>query len=73
MVVGNILLKFQVIIFICCLEKNYFRKNFRFSLSDDNKSKNYPIILKFGTEIAFLYLRTEFVAQKNRFISNEDI
>ena len=47
--------------------------SFSFSLSHDNKSKNYPIVLKFGTEIDFLYLRTEFVAPKNRFISNEDI
>ena len=27
-----------------------------------NKSKNQPIILKFGRNTAFLYLQTEFVA-----------
>ena len=73
LVVCNILLKSQVIIFICCLEKNYFRKYFRFSLSDRNTSKNYPIVSNFGTEIAFLYRRAEFVAQEKRFISNEYI
>ena len=70
---GNILHKFQVIIFNCCLEKNYFRKIFCFSLSDGNTSKNYPIVLKFDTEIAFLYRRAEFVAQEKRLISNEYI
>ena len=42
-------------------------------LSDDSKSKNYPFDLKFVTETAFLYHWIVFVAQKNPFISNEDI
>ena len=45
--------------------KKLFLKNFAFSLSHDNKSKNYPIVLKFGTDVAFIYLQIEFVAQKN--------
>ena len=64
-------LKFQKIIFICFLEKNYIWQNLRFRWR--TKSKNYPIILKFGTDEAFIYIQIEFVAQKNRFISNEDI
>ena len=41
-----------------------FLRKFAFSLSHDNKSKNYPIVLKFGTDVAFVYLQIEFVAQK---------
>ena len=37
-----------------------------FSLFYDNKSKNESIFLKFGRDIAFLYLQTESVDQKNR-------
>ena len=48
-------------------------KIFSFSLSRNNKRKNYPIVLKFGTDVAFIYLQTEFVAQKNRFIMKKDI
>ena len=70
---GDILLKFQVVIFICYLEKNYLRKDLLFLLSDDNKNKNYPIGFKFVTEISFLYRWIVFVAQKIPFISNKDI
>ena len=30
----------------------------------DNKNKNYQIVLKFGTDLAFIYLKLEFVVQK---------
>ena len=53
--------------------KKLFLKKFAFSLSHDNKSKNYPIVLKFGTDVAFIYLQIEFVAQKNRSITKKDI
>ena len=53
--------------------KILFLKKFAFSLSHDNNSKNYPIILKFGTDIAFIYLQIEFVAQKNRSFTKKDI
>ena len=43
--------------------KKLFSKKFAFSLSHDNKSKNYPIVLKFGTEVAFIYLQIEFIIQ----------
>ena len=55
------LLKFQEIIFIGILEKINFEK-FAFSLSHANKSKNYPIVLKFGTDVAFIYLQIKLVA-----------
>ena len=66
-------LKFQVIIFIYSREKKIFLKLSAFSFSDDNRSKSQPIALKFGTEISFLYFRTEFVTRKNRFIMSKDI
>ena len=44
-----------------------------FSLSRDNKSKNQLIVLKFGKDMAFLYLQIVFVAQKNRTITADDI
>ena len=44
--------------------KKLFLKKFAFSLSHDNKSKNYPIVPKFGTDVAFTFLQIEFVAQK---------
>ena len=43
--------------------KILFLKKFAFSLSHDNKSKNYPIDLKFGTHVAFIYLQIESDAQ----------
>ena len=65
-------LKFQKIIFICFLEKIIFEK-FAFLSSHDKKSKNYLIVLKFGTDVAFIYLQIEFVAQKNGSITEKDI
>ena len=44
--------------------KELFFKKFAISLSHHNKSKNYPIVLKFGTHLAFMYLKIEYVAQK---------
>ena len=44
-----------------------------FSFSDDNRSNSQPIALKFGTEIDFLYLRTEYVNAKSQFIMTKDI
>ena len=44
--------------------KKLFLKKFGISLSLDNKSKIYPIVLQFGTDVAFIYLQIEFVAQK---------
>ena len=44
-----------------------------FSFSDDNRIKSQPMILKFATEIDFLYIRTVFVTGKNWFIMTEDI
>ena len=35
-------------------------------MSHDNKSKNYPIVFKFGTDVAFIYHQIEFVAKKYR-------
>ena len=46
------------------LKKKLFLKKFALSLSHVNKSKNYPIILQFGTDVAFIYLKNEFAAQK---------
>ena len=66
-------LKFQEIILICFLQKNYFLKQCAFSLSHDSKSKHYPIVLKFGTDVAFIYLQIKFVAPKNRSITKKDI
>ena len=42
-------------------------------MSHDTESRNYPIVLKFGTDVAFIYLQIEFVAQKNRSITKKDI
>ena len=56
-------LKFQEIILICFLEKIIFEK-ICVLLSHDNKSKNYRIVLQFGTDVAFLYLQIVFVGQK---------
>ena len=42
-------------------------------MSHDNKSKNYPIVLKLGTYVAFIYLQIESVAQKNRSIKKKKI
>ena len=64
-------LNFQEIIFICFLKK-LFLKKFTFSSSHDNKCKNYPIVVKFGIDVAFIYLQIEFVAQKNRSITKKD-
>ena len=58
------LLKFQETIFLCFFRKKLFSKKFVFLLSHDVKGKNYPIVLKFGTAVAFIYIRIEFVAQK---------
>ena len=49
-------------IFICVLEKKYFIQKIEFPLSRDNKSKNQPILLKFGRDIAFLYFRNDKVS-----------
>ena len=54
-------------------KKKLFLKKFAFLLSHDNKRKNYPIVLKFGTDVAFIYLQIEFAAQKNRSITKKDI
>ena len=51
--------------------KKLFLKKFAFSLSHDRKSKNYPIVLKFGTDVAFIYLQMEFDAKKNRSITKK--
>ena len=53
-------LKFQEIIFICFLEKNYFRKNVIFSLLHDKNSKNDLITLKFGTDVAYILFEVKF-------------
>ena len=53
--------------------KKLFLKKFAFLLSHDNTSKNYPIVLKSDTILAFIYLQIKFVAQKNRSITKEDI
>ena len=53
--------------------KKLFLNKFAFSWSHDNKSKNYPIVLKFGTDVAFIHLQDEFVAQKNRSITKKDM
>ena len=53
--------------------KKLFLKKFAFSSSHDNKSKNYPIVLKFGIDVAVIYLMIDFVAQKNRSITKKDI
>ena len=53
--------------------KKLFSKKFPFLLSHDYKSKNYPIVLKFGTDVPFIYLQIEFVAQNNRSIKRNDI
>ena len=52
-----------------------FLKKYAFSLPHDNKSKNYPIVLKFGTDVAlaFIYLQIEVVAQKIRSITKKGI
>ena len=54
-------------------KKNFWKGFEAFSLSHDNKSKNYPIALKFGTDVAFIYLQIEFVVQKNRSITKKVI
>ena len=41
-----------------------FYKKVELPLSQNNKSKNQLIVLKFGTDVAFLYLQSEFVDQK---------
>ena len=48
-----------------------FFKKVQFPLSHDDKSKNQPIVLKFVRNVAFLYLQTEFVAQRNRSITTK--
>ena len=53
--------------------KKLFLKKFAFLFAHDNKNNNYPIVLKFGTDVAFIYLLIEFVAQKNRSITKKDI
>ena len=37
---------------------------FAFSLSHGNTSKDHPIVLKFGTHVAFKYCQIEFVDKK---------
>ena len=64
-------LKLQEIIFICFFEKINFEK-ICVSLSHDNNSKKYRIVLKFGTDVAFIYLQIEFVGQNNRSIRKKD-
>ena len=49
-----------------------FYTKLEFLLSDDNKSKNYPIVMKFDTDVAFIYRQIEFV-QKNLSIMTKDI
>ena len=44
--------------------KKLLLKKFLFSLSHVNKSKNYPISLKFGTDVAFIYHQIESFIQK---------
>ena len=39
-------------------------------MSHDNWSKNHLIVLKFSTDVAFIYHQIEFVAQKNRSITS---
>ena len=51
--------------------KKLFLKKLAFSLLLDNKSKNYPIVLKFGIDVVFAYLEIEFVDQKNWSITNK--
>ena len=65
-------LKFQEIIFICFLEKNYFRKNVIFSLLHDKNSKNDLIILKFGTDVAYILFEVKifFLNFKLGFVRN---
>ena len=55
------------------LRKILFFLKLALALSHDNKSKNYPIVLKFVTDVASIQLQIEFVAQKNRFITKKDI
>ena len=45
------------------LEK-LFLKKFKFWLSHGKSSKNYPIVLKLCTDVAFIYLQNELVTQK---------
>ena len=47
-------LEFQEIIFICFLEKKYFIKKVESPLSNDNKSKNQSILLKFGRDVIII-------------------
>ena len=42
----------------------FFRKKL-FLKKFENKRKTYPFVLQFGTDVAFIYLQSEFVAQKN--------
>ena len=51
--------------------KRLFLKKFAFSSTHDNKSKNYPIVLNFSIDVAFIYLQIEFVAQKYRSITKK--
>ena len=48
------------------------RKN-KFFMSHDNWSKNHLIVLKFGTDVAFIYRQIEFVAPKNWSITTKDM
>ena len=52
--------------------RKIFLKISGFSFSDDNRIKSQAIVLKFGRQVDFLYLRTEFVPGKNRFITTKD-
>ena len=42
-------------------------------MSNDYGSKIDPIVLKFGTDVAFTYRQVEFVVRQNRFITIKDI
>ena len=53
--------------------KKLFMIKFAFSWSHDNKSKNYPIVLNFDTDVSYIYLHNEFVAQKNRSRTEKDL
>ena len=44
--------------------RKLFLKKFSFWLSHDNKSKNYPIVLKFGTDVASDLFRSSLLPKK---------
>ena len=42
-------------------------------MSHNNWSKNHLIVLKFGTDVAFIYRQIQFVGRKNRSITTKSI